>query len=242
MEDIRIALASKPAYDGETTRNMTTLLDTMTEAARAGAGLVCFGEAFLQGFDGLCWDWAIDKDRAVTRDAPEILRIRDTSAILGVDVLFGYIEREGEALYSSCMLVERGQIRHNYRRISKGWKEYTRTDGHYREGDAPRLFDYRGRRCAIALCGDLWDAPEKFRLGTDVLFWPVYCSYAREDWLGGTLDEYARQCAPHAPLTLMINSITPGDSVGGCAAFRAGQIDTLLEPGTEGLLLLDLKG
>lgn len=88
----------------------------------------------------------------------------------------------------------------------------------------------------MALCGDMWDFPEKFRLGEDVLLWPLYCSYTREDWLSGTLTEYAQQCRDHAPLTLMINSICEGDSLGGCAVYRAGQVAQLLEPGTDGLL------
>ena len=55
-------------------------------------------------------------------------RIREASRSLGVDVLFGFIEREGETLYSSCMLVERGGIACCYRRMSRGWKDCRRTD------------------------------------------------------------------------------------------------------------------
>ena len=47
---------------------------------------------------------------ALTRDDAPIRRIREASRSLGVDVMFGFIEREGEALYASCMLVERGDV------------------------------------------------------------------------------------------------------------------------------------
>lgn len=215
MEDIVIALASKAFVNGDVPANLATMLDTMAEAAGRGAALVCFGEAFLQGFDSLCWDYDTDRAMALTRDDAPIRRIREASRSLGVDVLFGFIEREGEALYSSCMLVERGGMACCYRRMSRGWK------------------------CAVALCGDLWDdTQDRFRLGEDILFWPVYCGYTPEAWQSGARAEYAAQCRDHAPLTLLIDSICEGDSQGGCAAFRAGETAVELPTGTEGLLLV----
>lgn len=118
MQDILIALASKPFADRATEVNLTTLLASMEEAAAHGADLVCFGEAFLQGFDCMDWNFDVDKHMAVTCDSGEITRIREASRRLGIDVMFGYIEREGEDIYSSCMLVEKGEIARNYRRIS----------------------------------------------------------------------------------------------------------------------------
>lgn len=237
MQDITVALASKSFVNGDIGANLTAVLAAMAEGTALGADLVCFGEAFLQGFDSLCWNYAADRDMAQTRDSEPICRIREASLQLGVDVLFGFLEREGEALYSSCMLVEKGEIACCYRRMSRGWKEYRSTDGHYREGEAPALFDYRGWKCSIALCGDLWDTTQdSFRLGENLLFWPVYCGYSPEEWLGGTLAEYAAQCRDFAPLTLMINSLCDGDSHGGCAAFQAGRVAALLPPGREGLL------
>lgn len=240
MDDITIALASKPFINGDVSTNLTTLLDTMKEAAEKGADLVCFGEAFLQGFDSLCWTYEKDRAVALTQDAAPIVSLREASRMLGVDVLFGYIERDGERLYSSCMLVEKGEKRCNYRRMSRGWKEYTQTDDHYREGEAPQLFDYRGWKCAVTLCGDLWDemTQDRFRLGEDILFWPVYCGYTPEEWLSGARAEYAAQSRESAPLTLFVDSICPGDSQGGCAVFQAGDAVAELLPGTDGLLLV----
>ena len=109
MEGIVTALASKAFVNGDVPANLATMLDTMAEAVGRGAELVCFGEAFLQGFDSLCWDYAADRAMALTRDDAPIRRIREASRSLGVDVMFGFIEREGEALYATCMLVERGE-------------------------------------------------------------------------------------------------------------------------------------
>lgn len=238
-QDILIALASAPFVNRATEKNLSTLLHYMEEAAQQGVDLVCFGEAFLQGFDCLDWDFATDKNMAVTRDSGEIRRIREASRRLGVDVMFGFIEREGETLDSSCMLVEAGEMTQCYRRMSQGWKESDRTDHHYREGAAAELFHYRGWRCVMTLCGDMWDTTQDaFRLGEDILFWPLYCDYTRDEWLNGELADYARQCRDHASLTLMINSLCQGGSEGGCAVYRQGQVVQLLEPGREGLLLV----
>lgn len=235
-----IALASKPFINGDREANLQTMLASLTEAAALGADMLCFGEAFLQGFDGLCWDYAVDRDRAVGQTDETIKRLTEASAAAGVDLAFGYIERDGEALYSSYMALGGGGMIHNYRRVSRGWKEYTRTDDHYREGEQIGLFDWRGLRLGVALCGDLWEFPERFALGADALLWPVYCDYSIQEWMNGTMDEYALQCRAAAPVTLMINSICPPTGHGGCAAFRAGKTELLLPPGREGLLLVPL--
>lgn len=240
MEDITIALASKPFVNGDVSANLTTMLRTMQDASARGADLVCFGESFLQGFDSLCWTYEKDRTMALTQSAAPIVSLRDASRTLGVDVLFGYIERDGETLYSSCMLVEKGEIVSNYRRMSQGWKEYDRTDDHYREGMEPAVFAYRGWTCAVTLCGDLWDerTQDRFHLGENILFWPVYCGYTPEEWQQGARGEYAAQCRESAPLTLFVDSICPGDSQGGCAVFQDGTAVAELPPGSEGLLIV----
>ena len=97
----------------------------MQEAAAAGAELVCFGEAFLQGFNALTWQFDEDRHIALPADAREIVQIRSWTREIGIDVLFGWNELDGDALYSSCTLIGGGEISCNYRRISRGWKEYS---------------------------------------------------------------------------------------------------------------------
>lgn len=197
----------------------------------------------MQGFDALDWDYAADRDRAVSTDGPVFARLRELTRETGVDILFGFLERAGEKLYSSCALLGGGQLLHLYRRISRGWKVYWRTDGHYRAGENVETFLYRGRRCAIALCGDLWDFPERFRLGQDLLFWPVYISYSVEDWTGGEREEYARQAARAGGEVLLVNAITDRDEEpahGGCYWFSGGAVRAELPMGGEGLLVVNL--
>lgn len=224
MEDIVIALASKAFVNGDVPANLATMLDTMAEAAGRGAELVCFGEAFLQGFDGLCWDYGTDRAMALTRDDAPILRIREASRSPGVDVMFGFIEREGE-----------GAVRHLH--AGGAGRDCMLLPPHVPglEGLPARRRSLPGGHGAGALPlpgMDVRHGPVRGFVGRhagslppgeDILFLPVYCGYTPETWRSGARAEYAARCRDHAPLTLFIDGICEGDSQGGCAAFRAGE-------------------
>lgn len=198
--------------------------------------LLCFGETFLQGFDSLNWNYEDDKDVAISRDSDMMKKIRGLSLWGGMGLLFGYVERDGESLYSSCALVDGGEVLHNYRRISKGWKEYAITDFHYKEGVSAEDFTYRDRKF-IALCGDLWDYPERFR--TDgVLLWPVYVNFSLEEWREQE-PVYAKQSSLAARQALMVNSVSADPkSYGGAFYFKDGNLVSRTEYGKEDILIV----
>lgn len=233
---MKIALASAKIVDRDMEANLACLAGYMKAAKKEGAELVCFGEAFLQGFNALCWEYEKDRNMAVSTSSPVFERIQKLSAEIGVDVLFGYNERQENVIYSSCALNADGRILHNYRRISKGWKEYRITDEHYREGTTVEVFRYPGKKCAIGLCGDLWEYPQRFDLGEDLLFWPVYVCWTREEWENGGREEYAQQANLACRNTLYINSLCDGDAYGGAAHFLDGRTEKELPIFHEGLL------
>lgn len=237
---MKIALASARLIDRDMPYNRKQIERYAREAKAAGAGLVCFGETFLQGFNCFDWDFEADRHMAVGTDSEIFRDICALSAELQTDILFGFAELAGEAIYSSAALVGEGRIKHLYRRISKGWKEYRRTDGHYREGDCTLSFVYGGRKFLIGLCGDLWDYPERFRAEEDVLLWPVYISYPPEEWEGGIRQEYAEQAAKCCGKVLMVNCMAEGDAYGGAFFFRDGAVQAQLPVGREGLLIVEV--
>ena len=95
------------------------------------ADLLCFPEAFLQGFDSLSWNYETDKTIALEVSSGIFQQLKDWTVQYGISLITGYIEKDQEKLYSSCAVISYGEIIHNYRRISKGWKEYSITDDHY---------------------------------------------------------------------------------------------------------------
>ena len=235
---MKIGLASYGFRNNDVAFN-TAQMERAMKAAQGKVDLLCFGETFLQGFDALSWKYERDKDVAVAADSGVMRRLGDMTLAYGIDLLFGYIERDGDGLYSSCAVIESGELTYHYRRVSKGWKEYSITDGHYREGTETGGFSYRGQPMKIALCGDLWDFPERFQ--TDgPLIWPVYVNFELEDWPRYEA-EYATQAALAARRTLMVNPIS-GDPVshGGAFYFVDGKIEKRLDYDTEGILIAEV--
>ena len=87
----------------------------------------------------------------------------------------------------------------------------------------------------------LWDAPERFRQGQDLLFWPVYVNFPLEEWREAIRGDYAEQARSVCPRTLLIASVTaPPDpeASGGCADYGPG--GAVLEPGREGVLIVEV--
>lgn len=248
MRDLTISLASVEIRDGDIPFNLAAMRRAAEKAKRQGADLCCFGECALQGFNFLSWAFDTDREIAVSTDSDIFRTVCRMSREIGIDLLFGFIELDGDVLYSSCALIQDGLLLHLYRRISKGWKEFRFTDGHYREGEEPRIFDYRGRRCLIALCGDLWDeTADRFPTDADLLFWPVYVCFTPEEWEKGERDAYAEKAKTICPETLFVNSVCRSgdepcsfDAFGGSAFFENGQFSASLPMGKEGILTVTL--
>jgi len=237
---MRIALASYEFRNKDISFNLHQIERGM-EAVCGKADLLCFGEAFLQGFDALCWDYQTDLMMAIPQKSELVDSICNLSKRYGVDLGVGYIERAGDDLYSSYMLIEDGRFAHNYRRISHGWKEYWRTDEHYREGDSTEEFFYRGETMQIALCGDMWDYPERFHT-SGILLWPVFVDFSSEEWQENEAD-YAAQATLASDRTVLVDSLcyeSEPNGIGGAFYFRSGRTAEKLTTGTEGVLIVTL--
>lgn len=223
-------------------RNIPFNISQIERALRETQGradLLCFGEAFIQGFDSLCWDYETDRSMAVDLSSETVGRLRSLTVQYGTALLTGYIEKEQNHLYSSCAVLSGGTVVHNYRRISRGWKEYTKTDGHYCEGTVAEPFELHGRKMMLALCGDLWDCPERFRT-EHLLIWPVYVNYTVEDWENGVLEEYAAQASLAAKDTLMVNPVDHNPvSHGGSFRFRNGTVSDRIPFDQEQILIVE---
>lgn len=237
---MRIGLVSYRCENKNISFNLSQTERAMREA-QGKVDLLCYGEAFLQGFDSLCWDYESDRDMAVEMGSETIWQLRQWTQQYGVALLMGYLEKEQETLYSSCIVIENGEILHNYKRISRGWKEFWKTDEHYREGQTVDSFLFRGKAVTIALCGDLWDYPEKFE--TDgLLIWPVYVNFTPEEWEQEQLEAYAKQAALAADNVLMVNPLDSDPvSHGGAFCFRKGEIIARLPFDREGILIVDVE-
>lgn len=231
---IRVGLASYRFVNNDIEFNLSQIQKAM-EFLQGKADLLCFGEAFLQGFDALSWNFDIDRNIAVTQNSEVICKLCDMTVRYGVDLLLGYIENHNNSIYSSCIVIEKGKIIHNYRRISKGWKEPI-ADAHYKEGIDTREFLYHDRYFQIALCGDMWDFPEKFKT-ENVLIWSIYVNFKLEE----CENEYAKQAGIASKRVLMINSISESPiSNGGAFYFAEGRIKEKADYDKEKILIVEV--
>lgn len=235
---MRIGLASYEFINHDIEFNISQIEKAM-KSVQGEVELLCFGETFLQGFDALNWNYENDKEIAVSTDSRIMRRLCDMTLQYKVDLLAGYIEKCDDAVYSSCAVIESGKLLYNYRRISKGWKEYSITDGHYKEGTETGEFLYHGQPVMLALCGDMWDFPERFRTN-NLLIWPVYVNFGLDEWAEYET-EYAEQARLAAEKTLMVNSISQSPkSYGGAFYFVDGKIEKKLAYNTEGILIAEV--
>ena len=235
---MKIGLVSYRSENKNIPFNLTQIERALKET-QGQAELLCFGEAFLQGFDSLCWDYETDRQMAVDQNSETMDYLRGLTVRYGTGLLFGYIEKEGDKIYSSCAVLAEGKTVHNYRRISRGWKEFSKTDSHYREGTETGEFTFHGKKIMPALCGDMWDYPERFRT-EHLLIWPVYCDYTTEEWEDSALDEYAEQALLAAKDTLLINPLDNNPlNHGGAFRFRDGKVTDKIPFDEERILIVD---
>lgn len=236
---MKIGLAQYKFINKDITFNLAQMEKALKEAA-GNVDLLCFGEAFLQGFDSLSWKYEEDKTVAVTKNSPEIQTICNWSKEYSVAIAFGYIEREDDTIYSSYAFVEDGKVTHNYKRMSVGWKESPETDNHYKEGEIVETFSFMGRDFEIALCGDLWDVTWDKFVTNAIVLWPVYVSFTLEEWPQEEI-EYTKQAEKISERVLMVNSLSREPvSHGGTFDFKNGAIQNKLPYDVEDVLIVEL--
>ena len=235
---MKIALACYEFKNNKIQDNLKKLEFGMKFASSKQADLVCFGEAFLQGFDSLNWNYEHDKEIAVSLNDEIIKTILEFTTKYKVDIMFGYFEKDDQKLYSSEILMSQGKILHNYRRISKGWKEYRITDEHYCEGKDTSSFNYHDLNSQIALCGDGFEYPQRFT-DNDLLFWPVYVNYDLNKWQE-YLPDYLAKASLMSKQVLLYNSLSKDPlSIGGAYYFKDKKIQDAYPFEQEGILVIE---
>ncbi|MDZ4992340.1 carbon-nitrogen hydrolase family protein [Clostridium perfringens] len=242
---MKIGLASKEFVNGDIDQNILTIIETMKEAKKNNAEMICFGEAFLQGFDSLCWKYNRDKEIALKISSLPIQNICNYAKKIEIGVSFGYIENDEDLLYCSYVVInENGKIIHNFKRVSPGWKESCADNNYYKESNSFSTFKYKDLTFSVGLCGDFWyedNVKKVSELKKDLTLWPLFVDFTIEEFESKYKKEYAEQASKLESKVLFINSIskeTP--AFGGCIEFSNGNILNELPIGTEGILYIEI--
>jgi len=243
MEKLTIGLVAAPFIDFDHDHQVEVIRDYLDK--NQSCDWLCFGESYIQGFEGLTWDYKKDLDQAFSVHSDRMRGLMALARSYETALSFGFIERDGDKLYSSQITIDhKGDLLHLFRRVSPGWKEPIATS-QYKEGPGLTTFDYKGRRFGVAVCGDLFDeevVDQLAEMPMDYLLWPLYIDYSQEDWEGGVCVEYAQQAAKVGRPVLMVNSYSQDvtRARGGAYLFKDGSVTSCLPLGNSGVLTIDL--
>ena len=107
---VKIASLSSIPVKWDKEANLKNLEKMAREAAAAGAQLLITPEGQLEGYliDELLksperekWEPKF-REIAEPVDGPSVMKVRSLARELGVDLVLGFLERDGETLYNSC--------------------------------------------------------------------------------------------------------------------------------------------
>lgn len=116
-------------------RSVTKAIGLMEQARAAGARLVVFSELWLPGYPWWVWlgppAWAAQRgwtaqyrQQAFSYDGPQAERLREAARRIGIVVVMGLAERDGNSLYIGQWLIdERGETLMRRRKLKPGAAE-----------------------------------------------------------------------------------------------------------------------
>lgn len=91
MIKVKIGLVSCLMKDKDTKHQLKQIEHYVS--TNHNCDLICFGESFLQGFEGLTWEYDEDIKRALAKNYK-------------CGISFGFIEKEEDIIYSSNMVID----------------------------------------------------------------------------------------------------------------------------------------
>ena len=151
---MRIGLVSFVCKNRDISFNMSQIERALREA-QGKVDLLCFGEAYLQGFDCLCWDYAVDKEMALELNSQAICQLREWSKAYGTALLRG--KKNACTLpVLSLMTAKYCTITGGSQKAGKNIGKQTGTTGKgIKRGNSPSIIIKSCLPCAET-CGIVW--------------------------------------------------------------------------------------
>lgn len=242
MPSYRIAAAQTPELLGEPLAAISYMADVSKEAASKGVSLLCFPEAFLQGYfteEKDARHWSINLE---TNYFTRLLsRLPDSNPML----VFGMIEADGNSIYNSAVVVHRRRLVGRYRKSNLLKREACFTAGH-----EPQVFEQEGLHFGINICSDTSSpagAEAAAKLGASLLVCPANNMLPQETAVKLKDEHHAVRAARCRENKLwLISADVTGERDGQIAMgptaviSPAGKVVAQLPLGNSGLLVFDL--
>lgn len=146
MKTVRIAAAQTPEFRDDTDTALACLNDFAARAETEGARLLCFPEAFLQGY---LLDEPSARRVALDPSSPEFEAILQRFPKTGPMIVVGMIEVEGGRLLNTALVVVKRTVVGRYRKVHLLGSERI-----FDAGTGSAVFDVDGLRFGINICYD----------------------------------------------------------------------------------------
>lgn len=142
---VRIAAAQTPEFRNDVAAALDWAESVIAAAAAEGAALVCFPEAYLQGYltDMRAHDVAIDLN------SDEFAGIASRLSRPGLSIVLGLIERDSDQIFNTAVVIADGRLSGRYRKIN-----LLEGEGVFAAGTESSSFDVGGLCFGINICFD----------------------------------------------------------------------------------------
>jgi len=145
---LRVGLGQVRVVMGDKKANVAELFRAVEGAARVRCDVVVLPECSLAG-------WLSPSARRAAEPVPGPLtkKLGAAARRLRMAIVVGLEERDGDRVYNSAVLIDRGgEVLAKHRKIDEleiGLRVYTR-------GRSLSVFDFEGRPAALSICADSW--------------------------------------------------------------------------------------
>jgi len=166
--DITIATCQESAIYGDIKKSLEIIKKTVIWAEKKKVDILCFPECFLQGYilnETKARKESLDFGSNKFQDILQIIDNSSTTVILGV------IEKDGNHLYNTAVVIEDGKLIGKYRKQYLLNKEIFFTGG-----NSNPVFEKNGIKFGINICSDTRypNSCEKLaKKGAKILFFPL---------------------------------------------------------------------
>lgn len=168
---MKIAVAQFEPKDGDKEYNFSVMEKLMKDARREGAEVISFHEMCITAYT-FTKDLSREEIFALAEEVPggeSVRRMQDLSKQYQMAILAGLVEKDGDQLYNTYLVVHDGEVIARYRKLHPFISKYLSAGNEY------VVFDLLGWKCGILICYDnnvIENVRATTLLGAELIFAP----------------------------------------------------------------------
>lgn len=168
---MKIAVAQFEPKDGDKEYNFSVMEKLMKDARREGAEVISFHEMCITAYT-FTKDLSREEMFALAEEVPggeSVRRMQDLSKQYQMAILAGLVEKDGDQLYNTYLVVHDGKVIARYRKLHPFISKYLSAGNEY------VVFDLLGWKCGILICYDnnvIENVRATTLLGAELIFAP----------------------------------------------------------------------